>query len=645
MEAPRTTTLVLAKLAFALYLAAMHVAALSLDFTYSNNSLTNSTISGFTINFPFSLAVLHLDAALFCTAFVRAQCWKWLLLAPAILISGLTALVLMLSWNYPSIGWMEWLLRVTPSLQGQGALTTLLNLPLFAIFIRLIARGEKHNWKWIALFLILPTSIACCWLSSTTHDILITRSRAWWLERPWLVFSHVVLAATLSWAAVVISACMMISVRKWRHIALAASFLLLSSAMVAAIGISAMYFAMSRYRLSRPLWYFNENTWPFCYDFSPPLLTGAFTLFLLPFLLSANWSAEPGQNPFATSAAMRPALSVDERRHRFWRLTGLGLLLSALNLVAGLALHLLQVGRNIQFGEHGLFFEFMFLAPLGLWAAQTGASALFLQSNVWNVWKRSLVVLAWAELSILAFWGQIALSNSLQWMPSDYVGEVLHIVVGAMLLAAIGGLWSLFRGERVHCFELEVAATAPNQTKGLSISLGDIICLVTAAAALAYPFSVIFALERWASPTALFAHFLTTSIWPLAASAVSYCVLRNWLTDKETDLQSLALAMVCLLACSAFDYPALQILSTEFFFGVRSSLRFTALPALLIGVALTAIGLARCKFQVVQKASIPMPAPSPIPAPNPTDSTPLRPIIFLGAKPEPASTKAESPWD
>lgn len=628
------------KIAFALVLAAMHLAALSLDYVISNNWLLNPKIT-----FPFCLAIFHCDIALLCLWISRRPRFPAISVALLIIVACLTAAAIIYSWQDPSAAWVNSSKVFTESLQGQCVITALLNLPILAVTAWLVARPQPRDWHWLAYAALLLASVLNSWLSSTTNDYVTNRSQAWWLGLHVHVFYHTLFAWILSLTAITLCAWVISSTKGSRSLGLMILALITARITLAASG-TVIFWCMRYVNRYGGGWFggFIINgpspEEALAMDFHTPLLAILFGVVIAPFCILYNRAAEPTVTPFAP--LRQSLLAAVDRRHRFWRLTAFALFISMLNLLSGLSLHLLGVNRSDVHGEQGILVELLFLAPLGLWAAQTGASALFLQAKIWNIWKRLLVVLAWAELSMLGFWGQVALSSSIKWNPSDYVGEVLHVFCGAAILAAAGNAIGYLRGEAVGCPELVPAENQPIKSKRFSLSLADIICLVTTSAALVYPFSVIFTLEHWRSPLQTALHFLVSAVWPLAAGAFSYFLLRAWVSKNTPHAWTLAAASICLLICCGFDYPALHVIGVERFFGVRPSLRFTALPGLLVGLSVAAIGLARCNFVVDHKSFFAKPKAKIAARETPESPTTPR---FLGVTTVPAASQPKSPWD
>jgi hypothetical protein len=229
----------------------------------------------------------------------------------------------------------------------------------------------------------------------------------------------------------------------------------------------------------------------------------------------------------------------------------------------------------------------------------------------------------------------VALSNSIHWYPSDYVGEVLHVAVGAVALASVGKLFALGSGERITWKQMEGTSTIKDPKRRLSISLSDIICIVTVSAGLAYPFSVIFSLENWVTPSSLLREMVYSSVWPLVTGAAGFFALRAWLKPGNQALAFAAASALCLMSSCAADYPTLTQVGDETFFGVRYSLRMMALPWLFVGTAIAAIGLRRVGFGV---------APNPTSVEMKTGSV-VGGILATDKGLAPIGVKETTPWD
>lgn len=624
-----------------LVLLAFHVAAFCIDRFVGANSQAYYRQD---IGIVFLGCVLSCDAAFLCILGARTKTFPWRMVGAGILPSLLAASFIFWSWIDWSLSWLTFTRGITETFHGQCALLTILLSPLFVAFAWVAARNERRDWHWMVVAILLTISVGICALSSTSYDYISTRSRGWWLDRAWINFFHVVLAAIVSFASVVLCAWVLDHCLRRRPWWIAAAVIMSSAIFIGVAGFLGIitnryfhyswnrgYFATALETLGESL---GKQGMPVIAAIT--MLAFCLLLALLRVNLSEFYLKSGGER--VASPLMHRAYTAEDRRYRLWRLASFALGISLLNLVIGFYEWLIPIERGV-FGDRGIFFEFVFLAPLGLWSAQMAASAIFLECKIWNIWKRSLVILAWAELSMLAYWGQVALSNSIRWNPSDYVGALLHVVGGALALCLAGVISSKYSGSRIAWKDMESAPGNHREAKPFSISLSDIICLVTVSAGVIYPFSVIFSVEHWQSPVSLFSYFLYTAVWPLITGAAGYFALRAWLGNGRRSFSLLAGFVLCLLASCSSDYSALTQVGEEQFFGIRYSLRFMALPWFFVGAAIAAMGLRRCGFSLVQAAAINKKLETNSLAEVDVGSS-LAQGSFVGAP-----TNAASPWD
>lgn len=594
-------------------LAFFHVAAAAIDI---NVYFPQTQLTAF--HWPWSLKMLQCDAALLCILFLN--CKKspplfWML-AP-VLLSSLTLGFILSRWvEYGGLATGDF----PGSVSSTGYLCLLLTfllLPLLGGAYWLLGRRERRPWHWLLASGLLLLAVAKIYFASTVFGFTSTRVHSYWIYGAWLRLLVTVIAAILCSSSIALAAWTFDRFHRagaWR--------LLPSLICVAAAMASAPYFVIYVYIwiVTRgfsgagriPISQFQTEAWTAASAFANDLLVVALTGLLMYLLTACFWLTGAGSflNTASDELAQRPAalplpkLSSEDRRFQFWRLTGAGLFISALSLACGFYdwITPIQVGR---FADRGILFEVLLMAPLGLWSAQMAANALFLECRIWNFWKRLLLILAWAEITLLAFWGQIALSHSLRWQPSDYVGALFHIVLGALLLALLGRLIKKQTSAALHWSCIDSEADPASSRGKFSLSLSDIICLVAVSAAVIYPISVVFALEGGWSSRSLLQDFLLTSYWPLATGAAAYFALRAALTDGKQALTAFTLSLLCLLISTASDQLILAFIFDELFFGVRWSVGMMAFPGLFLGVSFTSIALRHLGFRITDLRTAP----------------------------------------
>lgn len=284
------------------------------------------------------------------------------------------------------------------------------------------------------------------------------------------------------------------------------------------------------------------------------------------------------------------------------RLIAAALSLSCLNLLCGVGLLTTEVSAR-EFGKSGMIGELIFMSPFGLWAAQAGLSAIFLQWKGLSRWQRILIVLIWAELSVVAFRGQIALASRFQAPPSEFVTAIFQMTGISFLLAAIGG-WAV--KTKVTCDHL--ATMEENALPNWSLRLSDVLTLVATIAAIAYPISVVIAFESprgllWFLPS-----IAVRAVWGVGIAVAVYLIVRSWLEEVSPpflgELPVAAFASALLLGCLTKDWLDLKgVVYWDEFLGFRvGGYRLLSLPAAFLAMSIGAVALRRSGFRVVKPA-------------------------------------------
>lgn len=628
-------------------LFAFHLSAAVIDINFFTSRTDPIAING-----PCSIAMFQCDAAFLCCLFLNYKNAPYRIwIALPILLSALTHGFILYGWS-DSGGLLFGLLpaRVMTA-TGLQLLLSFLMLPSLAAIYWLLRQRVREPLHWLFSAGLSLQLLIAIYFASTVFTYIPTRVHSYWIDLGWLRYLVTVIAAIQSVTTIAVAVWTFDRFHRpgaWR---LLPTLIAIGAAMATAPYLAIfvnIWIVTSRFSVSRiPISQFLTEAWTAATlaaaDFIVPALTGLLMLALA----TSFWLSGALSSPIAGSMRTLdvplllhlPVLADENRRFRLWRLAGVALLLSSLSLVLGFCdwtMHM-KPGR---FADQGILFEVLLMAPLGLWSVQMAASALFLECRIWNYWKRLLIVVAWAEITLLAFWGQVGLSNALRWLPSDYVGAVLYIILGALLLSLVGRLVTKQTGAAPHWHYFH-SEDPPVSTRGrFSLSLSDIICLVAISAGLIYPLSVIFALERWVSAKSLLEGFLIKCYWPLTSGAASYFALRALLCSGRQASLPIACSLLCLLASTASDQLILAFILDDLFFGIRWSVGLMALPAIFLGLAFLSAALYYLGFRVADSRQL-----KPLPnerISGPSDYAPISPDI------QPAlatPTTPTSPWD
>lgn len=586
-------------------LLVFHLAAAALDINF-NYSQTQPLA----FNVPWSLAMFQCDAALLCCLFLNCKD------APPRLWIALPILSSALTLGFILYGWIDfggllvgYLSTHVTSTSGLCLLLMFLMLPSLTGVYWLLGRCERSPWHGLSFMGLSFLALSATYFASTAFNYIPTRAHSYWINLGWLRYLVTVIAAIQCATSIAVAAWTFERFHRpgaWRTVP---GLIVIGSAMAFAPCLAIfvnIWIVTSRFSVSRiPQSQFLKEAWTAASlaaaDFIVPAFTGFLMLALATcFRLSGAWSFQNA----ASSGTLRrpmplhlPVLAGENRRLQLWRLAGVALFLSALSLASGFYAWLMHI-KGGRFADQGNLFEVLLMAPLGLWSAQMAASALFLECRIWNFWKRLLIILAWAEITLLAFWGQVALSHTLRWLPSDYVGAVLHIILGALLLSLIGRLIKTLTGAAPFWCYFHSEDTPTSLRGRFSLSLSDIICLVAISAGLIYPLSVVSALEQWLSARRLLQDFLLSSYWPLTSGAASYFALRAAISSGKEALAPFTLFLLCLLASTASDQRILAFILDDLYFGIRWSVGMLAFPGLFLGTGIAVISLRHLAFRI-----------------------------------------------
>lgn len=544
------------------------------------------------------LVVIHCDAALFWIwATQNDRRFRRMLIYCC--LSSLLALLFFFLAGGPHSGVASGFCESQP---GLAILQTVLGLPLIVLLFRCHQNGVRCGWFWLATGGLLLCFGAIASLTGTLSDS--PWQRIGWVERVWfpdeslirgLVICVVNLAAIFFCAAIFESI-----VSRQRAVHWLGLFgICLTLILVTSWAIGGNMNSMSWTAFGRPPTWNIQWLSMLVSPLSIPIASSMVMMAIAGLFRLLKWQSTSRENvPFGV---LEPNCS-PVAKTRFRILLGLvrvALSISAANLVVGFLQSWITVDTN-RFGRNGLLSELLYMAPHGLWAAQAGLSAVYFQSSILNPWKRLLVVLVWAELSMAAFWGQVALASWMRAEPSEFVGSLFHCVVGGVLVGAVGiavGKYLLKPPVRVACEGLE--SPQDLRVRRASLSLGDLITILTAFAAISYPISVVFSLEIWRNPLELGYFVLIRLPWLLAATGAVAIAVQTWLDGKRPSYWCAALIGALLVGCCAHDWATLSFNYSERFFGVRYGFRILALPAMFLATATGAVALKQCVFRVV----------------------------------------------
>lgn len=595
--------------------------------------------SGFSdaVRFLPLLVVIHCDAALFgIWATQNDRRFRKMLLYCC--LSSVLALLFFFLAGGPDSGVASEFCESQP---GLAILQIVLGLPLIVLLFRCNQNGVRRGWFWLATGGLLLGFGAIASFTGTLSDS--PGQRIGWVERFWfpdealirgLVICVVNLAAIFFCAAVFESIVGHQRAVHWLgYFGICLALILVTSWAIGGNMNSKSWTTFGR----PPTWnkqWFNMLLSPL----SIPIASGMVMMAIAGLFRLLKWQSVSRENaPFQ----LREPGCIPVAKTRFRILVGLirvALIISAANLVVGFLQSWITIDTN-RFGRHGILSELLYMAPHGLWSAQAGLSAVFFQSSTLNLWKRMLVMLVWAELSMAAFWGQVALASWMRAEPSEFVSSLFHCAVGGVLVGAVGiavGKYLLKPPVRVACEGLE--SLQDLRVRRASLSLGDLITILTAFAAISYPISVVFSLEIWHNPLEFGYIVLIRLPWLLAASGAVAIAVQTWLIGKRTSFWCIALIGALLVGCCAHDWATLSFYYSERFFGVRYGFRILALPVMFLATGVGAVALKQCGFRVVLESAPPLTVSSREVASLRGNSNGLE-------HQEAVTTQAASPWD